>query len=43
MVLNGDPSTTIGDIRKVDTVFRQGVGFSPAKLIDSVRGNVGLW
>jgi imidazolonepropionase-like amidohydrolase len=43
VVLNGDPSTTIADIRKVDTVFRQGVGFSPAKLIDSVRGNVGLW
>ena len=29
VVLNGDPSTNIADIRKVDTVFRQGVGFSP--------------
>ena len=43
VVLSGDPSTNIGDIRKVDTVFRQGVGFSPTKLIESVRGNVGLW
>jgi len=43
VVINGDPSANIGDIRKVDTVFRQGVGFSPAKLIDSVRGQVGLW
>jgi imidazolonepropionase-like amidohydrolase len=43
VVLNGNPSTTIGDIRKVDMVFRQGVGFSPTKLIDSVRGSVGLW
>ena len=43
IVLNGDPSTNISDIRKLDTVFRQGVGFSPAKLIDSVRGQVGLW
>jgi enamidase len=43
VVLNGDPSVTIGDIRKVDVVFRQGVGFSPTKLIDSVRGSVGLW
>ena len=43
VVLNGDPSTNIADIRKVETVFRQGVGFNPVKLIDSVRGFVGLW
>jgi enamidase len=43
VVLNGDPSANIADIRKVDTVFRQGVGFSPSKLIDSVKGQVGLW
>jgi hypothetical protein len=42
-VLNGDPSSNIADIRKVETVFRQGVGFSPAKLVDSVRGFVGVW
>lgn len=43
VVLNGDPSASIAEIRKVETVFRQGVGFSPAKLIDSVRGQVGIW
>jgi enamidase len=43
VVLNGDPSTTIADIRKVETVFKQGVGFDPAKLVESVRGRVGLW
>jgi imidazolonepropionase-like amidohydrolase len=43
VVLNGDPSSNIADIRKVETVFRQGVGFSPAKLVDSVRGFVGVW
>jgi enamidase len=43
VLLNGDPSATIADIRKVDTVFRQGVGFDPAKLIASVSGKVGLW
>jgi imidazolonepropionase-like amidohydrolase len=43
IVLSGDPSTNIADIRKVDTVFRQGTGFSPAKLVESVRGHVGLW
>jgi len=30
-------------VRNVDTVFRQGVGFDPAKLIQSVTGRVGLW
>ncbi|MBP8274987.1 MAG: amidohydrolase family protein [Acidobacteria bacterium] len=43
MLVTGDPSTTIGDVRKVDTVFRKGVGFDPVKLIDSVKGKVGIW
>lgn len=43
VVINGDPSTTIADVRKVETVFKQGVGFNPAKLIESVRGKVGWW
>jgi len=24
-------------------VFKQGIGYDPAKLIDSVKGRVGLW
>jgi imidazolonepropionase-like amidohydrolase len=43
IVINGNPSAEITDIRKVETVFKQGVGFDPAKLIDSVRGRVGYW
>ena len=43
VVINGDPSTAISDIRRVETVFKQGVGFDPAKLIDSVKGQVGIW
>jgi enamidase len=43
VVLNGDPSRDITDIRKVETVFRQGVGFDSARLIESVTGRVGLW
>jgi enamidase len=43
VVINGDPSTTIADVRKVETVFKQGVGYDPAKLIASVSGKVGLW
>jgi len=43
VVVNGDPSTAIADVRKVDMVFKQGVGFDPAKLVASVSGRVGLW
>jgi enamidase len=43
VVLNGDPSATIADIRRVETVFKQGIGFDSAKLIASVSGRVGLW
>jgi enamidase len=43
VVIDGDPSKTIADVRKVNTVFKQGVGFDPAKLIASVSGRVGLW
>ena len=43
VVIDGDPSTTIGAVRNVQTVFRHGVGFDPAKLIASVSGRVGLW
>jgi enamidase len=43
VVIDGDPSANIGDIRKVSLVFKQGVGYDPAKLIASVRGKVGLF
>lgn len=43
MVVDGDPSAAIADVRKVTMVFKQGVGFDPAKLVASVSGRVGLW
>src|SRR5262249_6959245 len=43
VVVAGDPSRTIAEIRKVETVFKQGVGYDPQKLIESVKGKVGLW
>ena len=43
VIVNGNPAANIGDIRHVETVFKQGVGFDPVKLIESVRGRVGLW
>lgn len=41
IVLTGDPSKNIADIEKVETVFKDGVGYNSAKLIESVRGSVG--
>jgi enamidase len=43
VVINGNPAAAIADIRKVETVFKQGLGYDPAKLIASVMGRVGLW
>jgi enamidase len=43
LVIGGDPSARIADIRKVEIVFKRGVGFDPAKLIESVRGKVGIF
>lgn len=40
-VIKGDPSTKIEDIENVETVFKDGVGYDSAKLIESVRGVVG--
>lgn len=42
VVIDGDPSGEIKDIEKVETVFKDGVGYDSAKLIESVRGLVGL-
>lgn len=42
VVVEGDPSTHIADVEKVKYVFKEGVAFDPAKLIDSVRGAVGI-
>jgi enamidase len=43
VVIDGDPSANISDIRKVSLVFKQGIGYDPAKLIASVKGKVGLY
>jgi imidazolonepropionase-like amidohydrolase len=41
VVIKGDPSKKIEDIENVETVFKDGVGYDSAKLIESVRGVVG--
>jgi len=41
VVIKGDPSKKIEEIENVETVFKDGIGYDSAKLIDSVRGTVG--
>jgi imidazolonepropionase-like amidohydrolase len=41
VVIKGDPSTKVEDIENVEIVFKNGVGYDSAKLIESVRGLVG--
>jgi imidazolonepropionase-like amidohydrolase len=43
VVVNGDPSRTIEDVRRVETVFKAGIGYDPVKLVASVSGQVGIW
>jgi len=42
LVIKGDPSRNIQDIRNLVTVFRNGVGYDSAKLLEAVRGRLGL-
>jgi enamidase len=43
VVINGNPAANIADLRNVELVFKQGVGYDPVRLIDSVRGRAGLF
>jgi imidazolonepropionase-like amidohydrolase len=43
VVINGNPAANIADVRRVELVIKQGVGYDPAKLIASVKGRVGLF
>lgn len=42
IVVKGDPGSNVGDIENVAIVFKDGKGYDSQKLIDSVRGTVGL-
>ena len=41
VIVRGNPAANIADIRNVTVVFKDGVGYDSAKLIESVRGSVG--
>ncbi len=42
MIVKGNPAANIGDIEKVELVFKDGVGYDSEKLIQSVQGLVGI-
>jgi imidazolonepropionase-like amidohydrolase len=42
VLIKGDPSKTIDQIENVETVFKAGIGYDSEKLIDSVRGLIGI-
>jgi MFS family permease len=41
LVVRGNPAADIHDVEKVETVFKDGVGFDSTRLLDSVRGRYG--
>jgi len=42
VLIKGDPSKSIDEIENVEVVFKAGVGYDSKKLIESVRGQVGI-
>lgn len=42
LVVRGDPARRIADIENVEIVFKNGVGYDSMKLVDAVRGVVGI-
>jgi imidazolonepropionase-like amidohydrolase len=42
VIIEGNPAAKISDVRNVKIVFKDGVGYDPGKLIQSVAGSVGL-
>ena len=42
ILIHGNPADKIADIENVETVFKDGIGFDSQKLINSVRGQVGI-
>jgi len=42
IIIDGNPDVNIEDIRKIEIVFKDGVGYDSQKLFNSVKGQVGL-
>jgi hypothetical protein len=42
VVVRGDPSSDIHDVERVEIVFKDGIGYDSDKLVQSVKGQVGI-
>ncbi len=42
VLINGNPAKDIADIERVTTVFKDGIGYDSARLIEAVRGTIGV-
>ena len=42
IVVRGDPAAHINDIENVEVVFTDGLGYDPQRLLEAVRGQVGI-
>jgi len=43
VVIRGDPSKQVSDVENVEMVFKDGIGYDPQKLLNSVRGKYGQY
>ena len=43
VLMQGDLSKDVSNIRKIEIVFKNGIGFDSKKIFDSVKGKVGLY
>jgi imidazolonepropionase-like amidohydrolase len=43
VLVKGDPSADIAAIENVETVFKDGVGYDPSKLLEAVKGRYGQY
>ena len=43
VLIKGNPAANIADVEKVDTVFKDGVGYDSGKLLESVKGRYGRY
>jgi len=42
-LINGDLSKDVSAIRKMEFVFKNGIGFDSEKIFNSVKGKVGMY
>jgi imidazolonepropionase-like amidohydrolase len=42
VVVDGNPADSISDLRKTETVFKDGIGYDSKRLFESVNGSVGI-